>query len=546
MHILKRSRALWVQAAILSLGLFSAHQHAAARNSDTFVEIKGASLLPPDQSGLQVVQLANRSLIRIDADDIVVREGQVLIRTELAAAAGIPPTQLGALLEVVEAEHAHGSASHGQLGTIASTAGIVAGTLVMSSAMDDLSDDLLDLSTTALDALSDDSAEEALDAEEDALSEDDTDTDDTDDEPPIVNEQPVFSDAPTDGEASESAEAGTAVGAVVQATDPENTTIVYTIARQDIDGAFSVEPSTGVIRVADPSKLDYESNETLDVTIAATDGGGENVEQTVTIALLDDPVDTLATTPVITVSHPEFSSGAFILGHEANGRVLFGHAGLESASGDASIEVYALVTGYLYQELYGTEAVYDLSATDFTALAEINTGELQNGQVTLTSTPENPSNTLQFTVDTTDFGGEAALFSAARVKTVDRDISGVLEATYSLADGTITKLGTDGFTQTDLAFDVGAGDIWHLADVTGDELADLIIKTAGVGEATVYQNLGTAFDTEAMSETLFTGIDLDTLAGGRALDISVREHFSDGNLSVMLLGETESYLYDLT
>ena len=61
MHILKRSRALWVQAAILTLGLFSAHQHAAARNSDTFVEIKGASLLPPDQSGLQVVQLANRS-----------------------------------------------------------------------------------------------------------------------------------------------------------------------------------------------------------------------------------------------------------------------------------------------------------------------------------------------------------------------------------------------------------------------------------------------------------------------------------------------------
>ena len=143
--------------------------------------------------------------------------------------------------------------------------------------------------------MSDDSAEEALDAEEETQTE-------TPEETP-TNNPPTFGEAPTEGAASESAETGSAVGAVVQATDPENTAIAYTIAEQEIDGAFSVDALSGVIRVADPSKLNFESNDALDVTIAATDAGGESVEQTVTIAILDDPTDTLSTTPLSVVSH---------------------------------------------------------------------------------------------------------------------------------------------------------------------------------------------------------------------------------------------------
>lgn len=538
MRFFKKTGASLARSVVLSLGLFSTHQQTLARTVDTFVEIKGASLLTPGQSGLQVIRLNDRATLQVEPDDIVVRDGTVFLKEQIARSAGIPGTDLGMLLEMVEAEQGHQTASHGQLGTIASTVGMVAGTLVVSSTMDDLSDDLLTLSTTALDTLSDDSAEEALDAEEETQTE-------TPEETP-TNNPPTFGEAPTGGAASESAATGSAVGAVVQATDPENTAIAYTIAEQEIDGAFSVDALSGVIRVADPSKLNFESNDALDVTIAATDGGGESVEQTVTIAILDDPTDTLSTTPLSVVSHPEFSSGALVLSDVDDGTVYFGHAGIESTSNQAEIALYVRPFEYLNHEIYGLDPEYDLTAPGFTALAEINTGELQNGLLTLTSTVENPNNTLQFTVDTSDFSGETAFLSPARVKTVDRGISGTPEETYTLADGTITKLGDGGFTQTNVAFDIGAGDLWHLADISGDGVADLIIKTAGVGEAVVYENLGTTFDTDVMSETLFTGVDLDALAGGRALDISVREHFTDGNLSVMLLGETETYLYELT
>ena len=67
-----------------------------------------------------------------------------------------------------------------------------------------------------------------------------------------------------------------------------------------------------------------------------------------------------------------------------------------------------------------------------------------------------------------------------------------------------------------------------------------------MGEAQVYENLGNGFATTPLDETIFTGIDLDDLAGGRLLDLSVREHFADGNVNVMLLGLEDTFLYGLT
>ncbi|MGB1161847.1 MAG: hypothetical protein ACPG40_11580, partial [Alphaproteobacteria bacterium] len=212
------------------------------------------------------------------------------------------------------------------------------------------------------------------------------------------------------------------------------------------------------------------------------------------------------------------------------------------------IELFVMPPIYLYHDTIPVDADIALSSSPFTALAEVNAAEFANDFLTLTSYVETASgdNWLGFDFDGATFTERDPLASAIQVKTVDQDISGDVEATYHLTGSTITKTGDEGFTQTDTIFSVGPGDIWHLADLTGDGDAELILKKAGVGAADVYENLGTSFDTTPMAETMLTGVNLDDLAGGRALDISIRDHFSDGNQTVMLLGETDAFLYELT
>ena len=233
------------------------------------------------------------------------------------------------------------------------------------------------------------------------------------------------------------------------------------------------------------------------------------------------------------------------------------HAGIttpdEHGSSSALIELFMLPASYLFHDnpIYGPDGQdpeVNLSAAEFTALAEINAGELANGFMTLTSHVEKADgdNTLIFDISSPDFAEDAALPSPTQIKNVDQKITGTATASYHLTGSTLTKTGDAGFTQTETTFDIGPGDIWHMADLTGDDLAEFIMKKAGVGAADVYENLGTSLDTTPMAETILTGVNLDDLAGGRALDISIRDHFTDGNLTVMLLGEKDAFLYELT
>lgn len=555
MSLISKIKKMFSRPLYLGVGLLALHQRAEASEAgqtiESFVELKGADLMTPGQSGIQIVRLPDGAALRVEQEDMLVRGNVIFLKTELAAAAGIPATGLGQLLEMTEANHTHSTASHGHFGTVASTMGTVAGTMVVASAMDDLSAELVSYSTTTLDAINDDDPEEALDAEEDDEAEEEETI-----APATTNTAPTFDAAPNGGEASESAEEGTAVGVTVQATDSEGDTLTYTIAEQQAPGAFSVEPSTGIIRVADSSQIDFETNETLDLTIAVTDPNGGRAEQTVTITVLDDPSDTLQTTATNVVAHSTFSSGALILSESSDGTTYFGHAGIiegvdEGDARSAQIELFNAPSAYLnrYSPIFGLDGnipPIDLFSSLFTALEEINTGEMAGGWITLTSSSESGDNTMLLETSSTDFSGAITLQSPSRVKKVDQGLAGSPDATYTLNDGTVTQGEPDTFTQTSTVFDVGMGDIWHFADLTGDGRAEFILKKAGVGEADVYENLGAAFDTTPMAETIFTGLNLDELAGGRALDISVREHYADDRLNVILLGETDTYLYELT
>ena len=190
--------------------LLSPNRASAAEASvKTFVELKGAVLITVGQSGLPVIKLADGTSIPVSKEQVLVREGLVFLQTQVADAVGTPSTMRGTLLELVETHHADGPSSHGHFGTVASTLGMVTGTMIVSSSMDDLSQNLVNLSTTELESINDDSETETLDGEEDAANEEEAVPSTT------PNSAPVFDAAPTEGKANESAASGTTVGAVV-------------------------------------------------------------------------------------------------------------------------------------------------------------------------------------------------------------------------------------------------------------------------------------------------------------------------------------------
>ena len=157
------------------------------------------------------------------------------------------------------------------------------GTLVVASAYADLSTELVQLSQTiaeddasaAASVDADEAADAPLDEEdgEDAADED-PDTDGTGAE--AENKAPAFIELTGTGSVSETAAAGTLTGVAVTAIDPEGAAVTYAITEQEIAGAFAVHAENGSVSVADPSLIDFESHETLSLTISATDPEGQH------------------------------------------------------------------------------------------------------------------------------------------------------------------------------------------------------------------------------------------------------------------------------
>ena len=118
--------------------------------------------------------------------------------------------------------------------------------------------------------------------------------------------------APTDSNNAadsvvEGASAGTAVGITASSTDVNGGTVSYSLTN-NANGAFTIDSGTGVVTVADPTKIDFEStapNHTYTITVQASTTGGSAVStQDFTIAVSDanptTPVDTDATANGVT------------------------------------------------------------------------------------------------------------------------------------------------------------------------------------------------------------------------------------------------------
>lgn len=101
-----------------------------------------------------------------------------------------------------------------------------------------------------------------------------------------VNETPVANPAGPFS-VTENSAAGTAVGSVT-ASDPDaGDTLTYSIVSGNTNGAFSINPSTGAITVANSAAVDYETTPTFNLVIKVTDSGALSATTSVTVSLIN-------------------------------------------------------------------------------------------------------------------------------------------------------------------------------------------------------------------------------------------------------------------
>ena len=143
---------------------------------------------------------------------------------------------------------------------------------------------------------------------------------------------PVFSDPGYYYTVSEVASLDEGVG-VVRATDADpGDEVTYSIISGNDNGAFGIDARSGLIMVADPAALDYETATQQVITIQATDLVGLTDMVDVTVSLTDNPLNSVY---VIANSNTKADSITIALG---GGIALGGNASIGNAIIDTTIE----------------------------------------------------------------------------------------------------------------------------------------------------------------------------------------------------------------
>ncbi len=145
-----------------------------------------------------------------------------------------------------------------------------------------------------------------LDVEEDAVRE------------PPANEAPVFASASYAFDLPENAAGDDPLPLLlgpVQATDPEDDSITYSIESGNPDGLFAIDPATGALSYQGPGE-DYESGTTRhELTVRASDGTDDS-DVTVTVNVLD--VEDYAIQEQGVNEAPVFTAAAYFFGFNEN------------------------------------------------------------------------------------------------------------------------------------------------------------------------------------------------------------------------------------
>ena len=101
----------------------------------------------------------------------------------------------------------------------------------------------------------------------------------------VAPSAPTDADGAAGGTIAEDAAVGATVGITATSADPNGGTVTYSLV-DDAGGRFGIT-SLGVVVVAEPALLDYESHASHTIVVRATDAAGLFTEQSFTIAVTD-------------------------------------------------------------------------------------------------------------------------------------------------------------------------------------------------------------------------------------------------------------------
>src|SRR4029077_5980908 len=180
----------------------------------------------------------------------------------------------------------------------------------------------------------------------------------------------------------EGASAGTTVGLTAHSIDPDGNPLTYSLTGDTSGGGFTVNSTTGVVTVADPTKIDYETSgagHSYTVTVQASDGTLTS-SQTFTIGVSDVAPTTPTDGNVAANTVAEGADVGTLVGITASATDVNGPAVTYSLTGDTS------GGGFTVNSTTGVVTVADATKIDYeTAVGHAYTVTAQASDGTLNS-----------------------------------------------------------------------------------------------------------------------------------------------------------------
>ena len=239
---------------------------------------------------------------------------------------------------------------------------------------------------------------------------------------------------------AEGAAAGTTVGVTASAVDPNGPTTTYSLIGDTSGGGFTINAATGVVTVADASKIDYESaaGHAYSVTVKADDGLATTT-QAFTVAVSDVAPSTPSDSDAAPNTVVEGAANGSTVGVTAHSADVNGPAVTYALVGDTS------GGGFTINAATGVVTVADSTKIDYesapghayTVTAQASDGTLANSQTfTIAVTDVAPTAPVDSDTAHTDVVVEgAANGSTVGVTAHSTDVNG-RALTYSLVGDT--------------------------------------------------------------------------------------------------------------
>jgi hypothetical protein len=319
---------------------------------------------------------------------------------------------------------------------------------------------------------------------------------------------------------AEGAAVNTTVGITAHSTFANgNASLDYSLSADSSGGGFKIDQSTGVVTVADPSKIDFESapGHLYTITVLATKNNNFSSEQTFTISVNDvapsAPVDSNAaantvlegaangTTVGVTASSTDVNGGAVtysLIGDTSGGGFTVNATtgvvtvadgskiDFESSPGHAYTVTVQSSDGTLTSSQAFTINVGDVAMTTpvdsngaANSVAEGAAAGTTVGITAQASDPSGPAPTYSLIGDTS--GGGFTINASTGVVTVANPAKIDFESSAPGHTYNITVQASNGVQTTSQVFSVGVTDVAPSAPTDSDGAANNVVEGAAVG-----------------------------------------------------------------